>query len=390
MRALLLFALLICLPTSPAISECRMDVHAAFSKFESFGSFHFQQTLIVEDEKTTSTGKVVPGTSWHIKHHDGPRGGITEQVRIGKLSWSKDAFGWFHPKLAAKHLPNQVTPAAPLVPTAAGNTKCLGHTKIDGVMVEGFERAHWMTPNTVEALFVEALSGWPLQYEATDTSRRTHIVTRYTYDQSITVDPPTVDTVGRREQSLAALNEAQAKSDPACRTELLGAIQHGETAGPFRFEVSNWHIAGQLWTGEVVPSNAFRLKSTHRSSSEKVIIGNRIWTRIGEGEWESRRDTSEIPHTFEQLRWLLQTPTGLIGLVECAGYLIKDNHTYRRFEYQLYEDRNGAYLPTEDRVVFIDPEARVPVRTQTVHEGGTIGRLEIREYDKSIVILPPR
>jgi|GEM_PF-3866136 len=390
---------------SAAYADCERDAGKARENILASGPFHYRSRQWNKNFDRLEVGMIEPNKAQHIVEmtQNGQRG--HEWIYIDKQAWHNDGLGWLPP--AGALWSHSFT--VPESPYQALKTKCLGEVDIEGKSLIGYEVEAKITPHKfskpqmfIERVFVDPNTGMTVQYGRTgDSPEAINVANTYSYDVSIKIQPPQIDLASRKAKSLQAFQLAVDSADAKCRQEAIDTIDRGQTALPFRYEMT-----GYFWSGVsgmhgtyVPPSsvhNAVEGVPYHGGGSETLMIGNRTWIRLAGQEWVQTSNPSPMASAASAswsgtpfLPGYINGVTHHIGGATCLSEVEKDQGRYRLYEYDVYLDSETARQLVSKRRMYVDTGTGLPVLFEDLGYSGQVRRRETRTYDKDITIAPP-
>lgn len=387
----LVIALVACVWSVPAASQCEDEAHAARERAWSSGPFHFEATRWNKDSRLRICGEIVPGSAQRERNCDAAAGTARETVWIGDRRWEKDRAGWRGPYSTI--WTHQDRAPAPGLSFSAGQVTCLGRVVIDGRTTIKYEFAKQIADRVwVEAIFTDEHSGIPVRFETRGRSDASSGFTAiYRHDPSISVDPPSVDFDKRWSESLRRLSEESQKGDPACRAEFFSAVQRGRKAA-FEFEIKgSFESVPCCLTGAFVPSDAIRYlfkPFLGGPFGETVAADRRAWAKKS----YPRDSWAEAPEKLEVAEKIVRTlfpPSEYVGQVKCLGKISVDGRDHDWYEYDFYRDSESARTLYSHRSMIVETATGIPFRTISVSRTNADQWVETRRYDSTLTIQAP-
>jgi hypothetical protein len=369
-----------------ALANCDEEARAARTRASSAGPLHFESMIWSANFNRRRCGHVEPGRAQYDRSCTRAEGSDHERLWIENLGWTSDGLGWRGPHQS--NWTHQGIAPESMFPFQVIDTKCLAPVRIDGVDLKAYEfvvRTHGR--RQVETLFVNATTGLPVRFDTRPDGRDgVSTQTTYRYDAALRLDPPVVDLGKRWATAMERFNAAVARSDPACRSELLDVIRRGGSAA-FRYE-----IKGDLWDGVwgvngiFVPPRSlhYRIEGVpyHGGGSELITIGDDDWIKTVSADWKvlERRSANTMIDSF--------VPSAeYVGYAQCLGSTEIEGQAYLIYEYDFYADVDAARQRGGTRRILVDATTQFPARVEHTTNYGR--QSEVRHYDTALRIKPP-
>lgn len=195
MRQPLFFALL-ALPifTAPALADCGEELRLAMKRAITSGPYRVQSTATMPEAVSESRIDIVPGKAMHAVSTSGEL--HYQTIVIGQRAWMNTDGSWqeMTGEMAATTVAGLKSAAAdPDTLGAISGETCLGASVVDGrdVLRYSYDMSTGETASHSDVL-VDANTGLPVRTEMQTTiaGMVSNIVSTYTYDAAITIEPP--------------------------------------------------------------------------------------------------------------------------------------------------------------------------------------------------------
>jgi hypothetical protein len=162
-------------------------------------------------------------------------------------------------------------------------------------------------------------------------------------------------------------------------------VQRGRMAA-FEFEFKgSFESVPCCLAGKFAPADAIQYSGF---GGETIAADGRAWTRkpYQPASWV------EAPERLNAAGKIVRTlfpSSDYVGQVKCLGGVSVDGRDYDWYEYDFYQDNEGARTLYSYRSMIVEKATKVPFRTVSVARTNTHQWVETRRYDPALTIQAP-